>query len=339
MKRFIFIKIHTKFLRILGDKIFLNTSKICKKYNFREKRVKSIFNPRKGKRNLNLFLEDYTINPYLGCSFDCVYCYINGSKYAKETNNFYVKSNARELVHKFLKRKFYDNEKAMLNLGSASDPYMDIEKDLQLTRDILNIFLKFKYPVHIITKSELILRDIDILDKINKVALLPDDLKEKLNSNVIISFSFSTIDDDIAKLIEPNAPLPSERLKTIKKLSKKGYKVGAVFMPILPYLSDDDEKLKIAICEFSKNNCDYVIPGALSLFGNGDLSSRIKYYKVIEEHYNEYLEDTKNLFWDKKSIINKEYPSNVYQNKLYKKVYDYCREFNISTTIVKNEKF
>lgn len=68
-------------------------------------------------------MEDYTINPYMGCSFDCVYCYINGSKYAKKTNSYYVKSNACDLVYNKLKKLSRNHERAFLNLGSASDPY------------------------------------------------------------------------------------------------------------------------------------------------------------------------------------------------------------------------
>ncbi|MDL2246842.1 hypothetical protein LJB96_04410 [Methanobrevibacter sp. OttesenSCG-928-K11] len=158
---------------------------------------------------------------------------------------------------------------------------MPIEKDLNLTRDILKTFLRFKFPVHIITKSDLILRDIDILEKINNEAILPEDLENKLKSKVIISFSFSTIDDEIAKIMEPNAPLPSKRLETIKELSKY-FTVGVAFMPILPYIGDNDVELDKAISKFSQYNCQYILPGSLSLFGNNENSSRIKYYKAIE---------------------------------------------------------
>lgn len=320
---------------VIIENLFLNTSKICKKYGFKEKKVKSIFNKRKGERAYNFFLEDYTLNPYMGCSFDCVYCYINGSKYAKETDSFYVKSNSNELIYNILKKKFKNKEKALLNIGSASDPYMDIEKELFLTRDILKTFLKFKYPVHIITKSDLILRDVDILDKINEKAILPDDLEDKLKSKVIISFSFSTIDDEIAKIMEPNAPLPSERLKTIKELSKRDYIVGATFMPILPFLADSDLKIKEAISKFSENNVEYVISGGLSLFGNEDFSSRVKYFETLRKYFNKDLENTEKLFYNEKTKEYREYLSRKYHYELNKKISKYCSEYNIRTTIVK----
>ncbi len=298
-----------------------------KKYGFKNKKVNSIFNKIKGKRNFNLFLEDYTINPYIGCSFNCVYCYINGSKYAKETNNYYVKSNASDLVYKKLKKLAKNQERAFLNLGSASDSYMEIEKELELTRDILKIFLRFKYPVHIITKSDLILRDIDILRKINEIAILPEDIKN-LKSKVCITFSFSTIDDELASLIEPNAPLPSQRLNAMNKLASEGFHVGVALMPILPYLNDDIENLDNAVKLFKKNNASYLILGALSLFGNNDNSSKIKYFNFIENNFPEILVNVKKLFY------NREYPSQKYQNDIYRKIVNICKKQDVKTTMI-----
>lgn len=263
----------------------------------------------------------------MGCSFDCVYCYINGSKYAKKTNSYYVKSNACDLVYNKLKKLSRNHERAFLNLGSASDPYMEIEKELELTLEILKIFLRFKYPVHIITKSDLILRDMDILKKLNDAAVLPVDLKN-LKSKVCVTFSFSTVDDDLASLVEPNAPLPSQRLKAMNILANEGFHVGAALMPILPYINDDSENLENFVRVFKKNNARYLIPGALSLFGSSENSSRIKYYNFVKSNFPEVLDDVKDLFY------NKEYPSNRYQNNLYRKTAAICKKQGIKTTML-----
>jgi DNA repair photolyase len=262
----------------------------------------------------------------MGCFFDCVYCYINGSKYAEDTDNYYVKTNAPDLVYKTLKKKFQSKEKAMFLLGSASDPYMPIENELFITRDILHTFQRFKYPIHIITKSDLILRDIDILKKINKLAILPDDLTN-LKSKVVISFSFSILNDKIAKIFEPKAPLVSERLNTMKTLANEGFNVGASFMPILPFLSDSEEEIANSMGILKDFNCNYVIPGSMSLFGDKENSSRIKYYKTIEKYFPDISKDTENLF------ENKEYPSSYYQNSLYKKVGKIANKYGIKTRI------
>lgn len=263
----------------------------------------------------------------MGCSFDCVYCYINGSKYAKKTNSYYVKSNALDLLYKKLKSLAKNQKRAFINLGSASDPYMEIENDLELTREILKIFLRFKYPIHIITKSDLILRDIDILKRINEIAILPDDLKD-LKSSVCISFSFSTVDDNLASLVEPNAPLPSQRLKAMNRLASEGFHVGVAFMPILPYINDDLEAIENAVKVFRKNGAKYVLPASLSLFGSDKNSSKVKYFDFIKTYFPEILASVEKLFY------NRQYPSQKYQNELYKKVASICKKQGIKTTML-----
>ena len=216
----------------------------------------------------------------MGCSFDCIYCYINGSKYARKTNSYHVKSNAADLFYKNLKKLAKNQKRAFINLGSASDPYMEIEKELGLTREILKMFLRFKYPIHIITKSDLVLRDIDILNKLSRVAILPDDLKN-LKSSVCVTFSFSTVNDDLASLVEPNAPLPSQRLDAMNTLANEGFYVGVAFMPILHYINDDLESIENTVKVFKKNNASYVLPASLSLFGSDENSSKVKYLDFV----------------------------------------------------------
>ncbi|MDR0900147.1 MAG: radical SAM protein [Methanobrevibacter sp.] len=288
-------------------------------------------NQRKGERNF--FLEDYTLNPYMGCSFDCSYCYVNGSKYAKNTNFCVVKSNVYDLLYRQLKSKIRKGERGILNIGSASDPYMEIEKELFLTRDILKLANRFKFPVHIITKSDLILRDIDILKKIKENAILPKDIgniEENYKLKVIISFSFSVIDDGIAAIFEPSAPSPSKRLLAIKKLKDEGFLVGIALMPILPHISDSEIAIDEAFSKFKEIGVDYVLYGSLTLFGDTQKDSRIKYYNTIEEHFPDLLEKTKRLFGKRES------PINSYHQKLYEKIQKAAEKYDLSTSILKN---
>src|SRR5574344_1061650 len=225
-------------INTLNDK-----TKIIKKYHFKEKTVKTILNKRHGPRQL--FMEDYSFNIYNGCTFDCSYCYINGSKYAEDTKTYYVKTKAKK------------GERALFTIGSASDPYMEIEKELFMTREFLKIANKFHYPVHIVTKSDLICRDINILQKINKNSILPIELVDKIDEKVIVSFT--TVFDDVAKIFEPNAPKPSRRLKSIEKLKDAGFRVGITFMPILPFITDNDKVLRETIKIFKDYNFDYIL--------------------------------------------------------------------------------
>src|SRR5215831_13868455 len=124
--------------------------------------AKSILN--KTKRRDPYFLDDYTINPYSGCSFNCLYCYIRGSKYGIHMEEkLSVKVNALEVLEKQLHNRAKKNQYGFIVLSSATDPYLQIEKDYLLTRKILELILKYKFPVHIITKSDLVIRDYDLL--------------------------------------------------------------------------------------------------------------------------------------------------------------------------------
>src|SRR6478735_6408092 len=120
--------------------------------------VKSILN--KTKRRDPWFLDDYTINPYSGCSFNCLFCYIRGSKYGEHMEEkLSIKSNAVELLEKQLKNRAAKNEFGFIVLSSATDPYLQFEKEEKLTRQILEVILKYRFPVHIITRSDLVTRD------------------------------------------------------------------------------------------------------------------------------------------------------------------------------------
>jgi DNA repair photolyase len=166
-----------------------------------EIKVKSILN--KHKKRDDWFWDDYSVNPYEGCSFNCIYCYIRGSKYGVNmARNLSVKINAPELLEKQLSTRAKKGEYGIIALSSSTEPYMPIEEKLKLTRKLLEIILKYKFPVHVLTKSKLVLRDLDLLKEIDKNATLPSDLKSKLEHGAIISFSISTLDEKLAKILE-----------------------------------------------------------------------------------------------------------------------------------------
>ena len=103
---------------------------------------------------------------------------------------------------------------------------------------MLQIVNHYKFPVHALTKSPLILRDLDILREIDETAILPKDLKNKLDHKVLITFSISSLDEEISRKFEPNAPTPKERLKALQNCLEKGFFAGIAYIPLLPYISD-----------------------------------------------------------------------------------------------------
>ncbi|WP_223790323.1 SPL family radical SAM protein [Methanobacterium spitsbergense] len=136
------------------------------------------------------------------------------------------------------------NERGFIVLGSSSDPYPALKTELKLTSEILGLIRRYRFPLHLLTKSTLVLMDIKILQGIKDVAILPTGLENKLDSGIILSFSFSTLNEKIAKILEPGAPSPIKRLKIMKKFSEAGFKTGIINMPILPFISDSEEDVE-----------------------------------------------------------------------------------------------
>lgn len=207
-----------------------------------------------------------------------------------------VKRNAIELLDKQLCYRAKRGQYGIIVLSSATDPYLQLEKDEKMTRRILEVILKYRFPVHIITKSNLVIRDFDLLDEINKSAILPADLEEKLNYKVFITFSFSTISNDIGKIFEPGATLPSERLKTLKMALDHGFLSGVSLMPLLPYITDTGAHLEEMFATFGTIGAKYIFPASLTLFGNGISDSKTLVLRAVEKHYPHLLEKYQRFF-------------------------------------------
>lgn len=171
---------------------------------------------------------DYVVNPYTGCEFGCLYCYASFmGRFVNESfdnwgNYLYVKKNAVEVFEMDLKRWGSDKRKASIFLSSVTDAYQGAEKKYRLTRGILEILVREGYPgvVSILTKSPLILRDIDLLNRLPK----PD-----------VGMTVTTTDDSLSRFLEIRAPLASRRFDTLKKLHDAGVPTYAFVGPLLPH--------------------------------------------------------------------------------------------------------
>ncbi len=259
-----------------------------------EIRVNSVLN--RHKKRDDWFLDDYSINPYQGCAFNCTYCYTRGSKYGTNlAETLAVKINAPELLEKQLKFRADKGQYGIIAIASQ-EAYQPLEQKLGMTRRLLEIILKYKFPVNIGTKSTLISRDLDILKEIDRNAILPEDLKDKLTHGAIISFSFSSLDESLAQIFEPGAPRPTQRLKTLKQCKEAGFFTGVNFIPVLPFLSDSEEKLDGMIKLAKKYGADFVLVGGLTLFGRGPDDCKTLYHKALEKHFPELVPRYKSLF-------------------------------------------
>lgn len=291
--------------------------------------VKTILN--KTKKRDSWFLDDYTINPYSGCSFNCLYCYIRGSIYGLNmADKLSVKANAIEVLDRQLHSRAKKKQYGIIVLSSATDPYLQFEKEQNLTRDILKVILAYRFPVHIITKSDLVIRDLDLLEEIDRAAILPADLQNRLGKRVFVSFSFSTTDDAVAKIFEPGATPPSARLKTLKQVLGSGFHAGVNLIPLLPYVSDTRENLDKMFGQFAEAGARYLYGSSISLFGSGAADSKTLVLRAIEKHYPQLLSKYHKFFTASNSM-----PA-YYASALDKKIRELCNDFGIPNGIMES---
>ncbi|MDO8734770.1 MAG: hypothetical protein Q7K21_06395 [Elusimicrobiota bacterium] len=216
----------------------------------------------------------YTLNPYKGCEHACQYCYVLSEKYVpyKKKEEFFYKiqskTNAAFLLNESLKKNPQD---ALIMIGSACDPYQPAEAKYKNTRNILEVIYRYKNPVHIMTKSDLILRDIDILSKISAASFLA------------VSFSI-TSGDELSEIFEPRAPKPSKRFKAMEILSSKGIRCGVAISPICPYMVKE-KTIKDIIAKANLSGAKYVFSDDLRL---RDINKE-RFFAFIKKFYPKLL--------------------------------------------------
>ena len=162
-----------------------------------------------------------TLNPYTGCNHACLYCY--ASSYVPEFSKCRVK---KDLVRR-LEREAVCLRGETVSLSNSSDPYPSLEGETGLTRDCLKVLARAECRVQIITKSPLVVRDVDLLTRFPSM----------------VSVTITTDDDEAAKLIEPQAPLPAARLKAVETLLAKGVPTSVRIDPLIPFFNDEQERL------------------------------------------------------------------------------------------------
>lgn len=294
----------------------------------RQKLVPTALN--KLKQRDSWFLCDYTVNPYEGCSCNCQYCYVRGSKYGENMEDgLIIKSNLPTILEKQLQNRAKKNQYGIVVIGSATDAYIPHEKEWKMTEKILELLLKYRFPVFISTKCNLITRDIELLKEIDKKAILPEDLKITLGRGAILSVSLSSMDPTICQTLEPGAIPPSERLQLLRQLKEEGFLAGVNAIPTLPFISDTEEELVKIIESAKQHQADYILVGGLTLFGNEAADSKTLYYKFLQRHRPELLPKYQALYG------NYSFPSQAYQEQLRIKSGNLCTMHQIRNRIIK----
>jgi DNA repair photolyase len=189
----------------------------------------------------------YNMNLYRGCQHQCIYCDSRSECYQIEDfdHDVLVKSNAIDLLSRELAGK---RMLGTIGTGSMNDPYMPLEVELGLTRRALEVIAGFGFPVHVLTKSDLVQRDLDLLEDISR------------KSYAAVTFTVTTADDALSKRLEPGAPVSSRRLAALRALSQRGILTGVTLMPVLPFIEDTQENIRLIVSQAHAAGARYILP-------------------------------------------------------------------------------
>lgn len=238
----------------------------------------------------------WDLNIYRGCEHGCKYCYAMYSHQYLDSERYfddiYVKTNIVEILEKQLSNPSWKRE--VVNIGGVTDSYQPIEEKSKLMPDILRLMIKYKTPCIISTKSDLVLRDYDLIEELSKITY------------VNVAATITCIDESIGKKIEPGGVESKKRFQMLKEFSKTNASTGLHFMPIIPYLTDTYDNIDGLYSQARESKVDYVLPGTLYLKGK----TRGVFFDFILKEYPEIYEKLQVLY--KTGGANKEYKDSLY---------------------------
>jgi len=255
----------------------------------KEIEAKSIL--RKHKKIDSWFLSRYGMNLYRGCTHNCVYCDGRAEGYYVEGefgSDVTVKVNALEELRRELdpKRKRTPMKPGYIMVGGGvGDSYQPVEEKYELTRKTLELLSETKFPVHVLTKSTLVKRDVDILKKINE------------KNNAIVSFSFSSTDETISRIFEPGVPSPQKRLETISFLKDQGISCGMFLLPVIPFITDTKEVMEKTLQDAKEIGVDFIIFGGMTL---KEGRQKEYFFDILQRYYPKYKVEYQMLYKDNK---------------------------------------
>ena len=211
----------------------------------------------------------YNMNLYRGCQHQCIYCDSRSECYGIEAFNsdVLVKANAIELLHKELKGK---RVVGTIGTGSMNDPYMPLEKEFRLTRRALEVIAEAGFPVHVITKSDLAVRDLDLLAAI------------QFRTYAAVTFTITAANDELSRRLEPGAPVSSRRLAAMQTLAEKGILTGVTLMPVLPFIEDTEDNIRQIVTLAIEHGAKYIIPSLGMTLRD---RQRLYYYDKLDHHF------------------------------------------------------
>ena len=237
-----------------------------------------------------IFTSDYGINLYRGCTHGCIYCDSRSQIYQMnhKFEDIEVKENAIEL----LKKELIKRKPCMIGTGAMTDPYIPLESRLEFVRKALQLVYRYGFGWACITKSDLVLRDIDLLRKINE------------KTKAVVQVTITTADDELCRLVEPNVCPTSRRVEVLNKLNEANIPTVVWLCPILPHINDTEENINTIL-----DWCiDANVKGVLNMGMGLSLreGNREYFYEMLDERFPGVKEKYIDEFGDSYFIHSKD---------------------------------
>ncbi len=269
---------------------------------------RSIVNKTTSRRGLPF---THAINPYRGCEFGCRYCY---ARYTHEflemapeefERKIYFKQNAAWLLEQELRRL---KPGTQIALGTATDPYQPLERRQCVTRSLLEVFARHtEFKLGIVTKSPLIVRDLDLMKQISQ------------GNRLTVHLTVTTVDVKLARILEPRAPRPDLRLQALKRLREAGLRAGVMCSPLMPGITDSAASMDAVARAAAKAGASFFVSGALFL----KPCSLPTFFEFVERHFPEQVEAYRRRY-EKSAFV-----SATYRQRMAEVVGSLCRKYRL----------
>lgn len=238
----------------------------------------------------------WDLNIYRGCQHRCRYCFAHYSHQWLQSDAFYdeifVKVNIAEILNGELSGPVSAGQ--AIAVGGVTDSYQPVERRYRLMRDVLRVLIRQPVPTVLVTKSDLVLRDLDLISVLAR------------KTTVYAGISLSSVDDTLGRILEPGAALPSERIRALRELQRIGCNTTVLYMPVVPGLTDRPEQIDAVYAAAAAARFDTVLPGLLGLQGR----TAREFYSFLGKNYPDMVPWYRQLYGNRE--LFRRYRKGVY---------------------------
>jgi DNA repair photolyase len=254
----------------------------------------------------------YSAHPYVGCYHGCHFCYARAEKYMQypDPADFAEKVKIKANAHRLLRRELSRVKRNVIITGD----YQPAERKFGLSRKMLEVVRDLRFPLHVLERSPYMMKDIDILEEINA------------QTWCCISFSFSTVDEELSRQLEPRAPSPRSRMRAMKELADRGFLVGLSYMPIVPFITDGAEHIEETIAAAKENGAQFALCASMTM----ESWQRDWFMNFLEENFPELVGSYDEIYEG-----NAYSPRQDYAKGIMRLTRDLCKKYEMAERVPK----